>query len=457
MVVIIGGGISGLSTAWFLHKRGRTVRVLESRDRVGGLIATDRSGGFLVERGPNSTLQKAGTSDDALGRLVSEVGLAGRLVEAGEAGRKRYILRAGQLLALPNSPAMFLTTGLFSWRAKLRLLREPFIRPGVSEESIARFAERRLGREFLDYAVKPFISGVYAGDAAVLSVRAAVPRIYELEQTYGSLIRGAIALGRVAKGAGTPAGRLISFDRGMASLPEAIAGALPDGVCRTGCQAVALRRTAEGWDVHWRTAAGTGVEHGRTVVLALPASEAASLLEPLSAQVARIIRSIPYAPVASVALGYDRDQVRHPLDGFGFLTPRNEDVRLLGGLFSSSLFAQRAPPGKVLITAFIGGSADPSAAALKDEKLLDRVGDDLAQVLGIVGAPGFVRITRHAQAIPQYTLGHLDRLAQVDQAMQALPGLVLRASWRDGISVADCIRNGEAQARQITENAPPEG
>ncbi|MDH3472516.1 MAG: protoporphyrinogen oxidase [Rhodospirillales bacterium] len=457
MVVIVGGGISGLSTAWFLRRRGRAVRVLESRDRVGGLIATDRSDGFVVERGPNSTLQKAGTSDDALGRLVAEAGLGDRLVEAGEAGRKRYILRAGQLRALPTSPIAFLTTKLFSWRAKLRLLREPFIRPGASEESIARFAERRLGREFLDYAVRPFISGVYAGDATALSVRAAVPRIYELEQTYGSLIRGAVALGKVAKGAGTPAGRMISFDRGMASLPEAIAGALPEGACRTGCEAVALRRTAEGWDVHWRTTAGSGVEHARTVVLALPASEAANLLEPLSAEAAQIIRSIPYAPVASVALGYDRDQVRHPLDGFGFLTPRNEDVRLLGGLFSSSLFAQRAPPGKVLITAFIGGSTDPGAAALADEELLGRVGDDLARVLGIAGAPGFVRIARHARAIPQYTLGHLERLAQVDRAVQGLPGLVLRASWRGGISVADCIRNGEGCARQITEDSAPEG
>jgi len=193
------------------------------------------------------------------------------------------------------------------------------------------------------------------------------------------------------------------------------------------------------------------------VVLALPASEAANLLEPLSAEAAQIIRSIPYAPVASVALGYDRDQVRHPLDGFGFLTPRNEDVRLLGGLFSSSLFAQRAPPGKVLITAFIGGSTDPGAAALADEELLGRVGDDLARVLGIAGAPGFVRIARHARAIPQYTLGHLERLAQVDRAVQGLPGLVLRASWRGGISVADCIRNGEGCARQITEDSAPEG
>ncbi len=456
MVVIVGGGITGLATAWFLHRQGREVRLLEADARPGGVIESEESDGFLVERGPNSTLQKPGTAEDALGRLISGAKLEDRLVEAGAAGRKRYVLRAGRLQALPGSPPAFLATKLFSWRAKLRLLREPFVGRVGEEETIARFVERRLGREFLDYAVEPFISGVYAGDPTTLSVRAAVPRIYELERKYGSLIRGAIALGKAAKGAGMPSGRMISFDRGMAALPQGVADALPDGACRTGCRVVALRRTAEGWALHWEGPAGSGVEPARTLVLALPAPAAARLLAPLSPRAAEILESIPYAPIVGLGLGYDREQVRHPLDGFGFLAPRREAMRVLGGLFSSSLFAGRAPDGKALVTAFIGGTMDPGAAALGDKELLDRVTADLARALGIRGAPGFVRITRYERAIPQYTLGHLDRIAALDTAVEALPGLFLQASWRGGVSVADCIRSGEALARRIAEQTAPQ-
>jgi oxygen-dependent protoporphyrinogen oxidase len=455
MVVIVGGGISGLTTAWFLHKKGRAVRVLEAGARPGGVIESEESDGFLVERGPNSTLQKPGRADDALGRLVAGTGLEDRLVEAGAAGRKRYVLRAGRLQALPASPPAFLATKLFSWRAKLRLLGEPFIGRAAEEETIARFVERRLGREFLDYAVEPFISGVYAGDPTKLSVRAAVPRIYELERTYGSLIRGAIALGKAAKSAGMPAGRMISFDRGMAALPQAVADALPEGACRLGCRVVALRRTAEGWELHWEGEAGNGVERAHSLVLALPAPAAARLLSPLSPQAAEILETIPYAPIVGLGLGFERDQVRHPLDGFGFLAPRREGMRVLGGLFSSSLFAERAPAGKVLATAFIGGTTDPGAVALGDKELLDLVTADLARALGIRGAPGFVRISRYEGAIPQYTLGHLERLAALDKAVETLPGLFLQASWRGGVSVADCIRNGEALAGRIAEQSPP--
>jgi oxygen-dependent protoporphyrinogen oxidase len=455
MVVIVGGGITGLSAAWFLHQRGVPVRLLEAAPRLGGVIDSAEAEGFLVERGPNSTLQKPGTADDALGRLVAGAGLEARMVEAGAAGRKRYVLRGGRLQALPGGPPGFVTTGLFSWRAKARLLREPFIGCAAEEETIAQFVERRLGREFLDYAVEPFISGVYAGDPAALSVRAAVPRIYELERAHGSLIRGAIALGKAAKGAGTPAGRMVSFDRGMAVLPEGVGAALPEGACRTGCRAVGLRPDGEGWEVAWEgpgeSAAESGVERAGTVILALPAGAAADLLAPHSEVAARVLRSIGYAPVASLALGYERDQVGHPLDGFGFLAPRREGLRVLGGLFSSTLFAGRAPDGRVLVTAFIGGTTDPAVAALGDDELAGRVSDDLARVLDISGAPGFLRITRYAAAIPQYTLGHLERLAELDRELAPLSGLHLQASWRGGVSVADCARNGEALAQQIAD------
>ena len=448
-MVIVGGGISGLSAAWFLHRKGTAVRVLEADQRVGGVIASVRRDGFLFERGPNSTLVRAGDEGGALTRLVEQTGLSERLIPANPASERRYVMREGRLHALPGSPPAFLRSPLFSWRAKLRLLREPFVKRSQAEESIARFAERRLGREFLDYAVEPFVSGIYAGDPAQLSVRAAVPRVYELERRFGSLIKGAIAMQRAGRGAGGPGGGLISFDDGMARLPETSAARLPQGSLTTGCRVVALERREQGWQVSWRRGDHSGSEAAARVVVALPAAPAAALLEPLSADAAGLLRGIVYAPMASVALGYAPGQVTQALDGFGFLAPRKEGLRVLGALFSSTLFPRRAPRDKVLITAFVGGAADPEALDLADQALVRQVHGDLGKALGAHGQPEVVGITRHRAAVAQYALGHLERIAELDRLLGALPGLYTRASWRDGVSVADCVSAGERLAGEI--------
>lgn len=445
VTLVVGGGISGLSTAWFLHRRGIAVRVLEAETRPGGLISTERHDGWLIERGPNSTLQKPARPDDALGRLVEGLGLSPRLLEAGKTGNRRYVMRDGRLLALPGSPPAMLTTRLFSLRAKLRLLAEPFIGRASVEETIAAFVERRLGREFLDYAVEPFVSGVYAGDPRTLSVRAAVPRIHQLEVLYGSLIRGAFALGKAAKGAGMPAGRLISFDQGMAVLPETLAAALPPGSVRVGCRVSSVQPTEGGWEVTY----DGEIERGSRLVLAVPAAAAAALLEPLAPEAAALLREIVYAPIVSAGFGYPRAAVGHPLDGFGFLVPRREGVRILGGLFSSALFPDRAPPGKALVTAFIGGATDPDAVQTDEHSLTALIHKDLGRTLAIDAAPCLTRLARHAAAIPQYTLGHLERVTAIGRAVAALPNLFLRASWQGGVSVADCIRNGEIMAETL--------
>ena len=448
-IVIVGAGISGLAAAWFLHRKGFTVRVLEARDRVGGVIDTESVDGYLIERGPNSTMQKPGGPDDALGRIVAQIGLTDRLLEAAPAARKRFVMRGRRLMALPGSPAGGIATKLFSWPAKLRLLAEPFIGRARNEETIAEFVTRRLGREFLDYAIAPFISGVYAGDPAALSVRAAVAKIYALERDHGSLIRGAIAMRKLGKGAGMPAGRLVSFDRGMAVLPAAIAEALPAGTVETGCRVDALIRDGDVWKVRYGGPDGSKEVAARHVLLAVPAGATADLVGPLAPQAAALLRSIPYAPIVSAGLGYGREQVGHPLDGFGFLVPRVEGVRTLGGLFSSTLFPGRAPDGRVLLTAFIGGTLDPEAVDLDDEALAGLVGADLAAALGIEGDPSPVRLSRYQAAIPQYTMGHLDRVAGIDEQLASLPGLHLRASWRDGVAVSDCIRNAEKLADSL--------
>ena len=445
-LIVLGGGISGLSTAWFAHRRGIRVRVVEAASRVGGSIASVHESGYTVETGPNTVLQKPGRDEDALGRLVEQVGLNDTLRIADPLGKKRFVLRDGRIRPLPTSPPAFLTTDVFSLKAKLRLLREPFIARGRTEESIADFVVRRLGREFLDYAVEPFISGVYAGDPARLSVRAAVPRIHAIEQTYGSLIRGAVALGRIAKNAGQPAGRQVSFDNGLSALPAAISTSLPPGSVRLGTGAVSIEPATGGWTV--RLADGT-TETCRALVIALPAPDVAPLIAPHAPTAAALLRGIEHAAVVSAAFGVARNRVSHPLDGFGFLAPRREGLRTLGALFSSTLFADRAPDGHVLLTVFIGGTTDPEAVTLSDDALIDRLTDDLSRTLGITGGPDFVRLTRYRRAIPQYALGHLKRIAAIEADIGRLPGIYMRGNWLGGIAVADCIRNGETLAERL--------
>ncbi|MBF0285107.1 MAG: protoporphyrinogen oxidase [Magnetococcales bacterium] len=458
-LLILGAGVSGLSTAWFLHRRGVAVRVLEARSRPGGNLHTMREEGRLYEYGPNSTLQKPGSPEDGLGRLAEGLGLGSRCWEANPAAQRRYIVRGGRLIALPGSPPGFLATRAFSWRAKLRLMLEPLIGRADHEESIAEFVRRRLGQEFLDYAIEPFISGVYAGDPAVLSIRAAVPKIYNLERDHGSLIRGAFALHKVTQ-AGMPRGRLVGFDEGMGVLPRAIVEALPPGSVELGAAAHRLERLESGrWRAYWREG-GAGEERfaeGEGLVLALPAPEAARLLEPFSAQAAEQLRGIAYAPIAAVMLGWRKEAVAHPLDGFGFLVPRKEGVRTLGGLFSSTLFPGRAPEGEGLLTCFIGGAMDAAALELSDEALIQQTQRDAGALIGAAEGAGFTRVTRHAAAIPQYRLGHLERLEAIDRALTPFPGLWTRANWREGISVADCIRQGEKTAERILQErvVPP--
>lgn len=429
-VIIVGGGISGLATAFFLRGRGVAVSVLEAGDAPGGTIQTIERDGFLVDTGPTSTLYRGG----ALGDLIDALGLRAELLEADRRAA-RYIVKQDALVPLPSGPGSFLATPLFSARAKLRLLAEPLHGRAPSEESIAQFVRRRIGPEFLDWAVDPFVSGVYAGDPERLSVRAAIPRLYALEAEQGSLFIGALARAFAGKGGGAqPRGRLISFRRGMQTLPHAIAGRLGASL-RLNAPVVAIERQSREWVV--RTA---DAEHrARQLVLAVPAYRAASLLAPMVPAAAQDLDAVGYPPVASVALGFRREHVRHPLDGFGALLPRRLGRETLGVIFSSMLFAGRAPAGHVLLTAFIGGARNTSVAEKSEQILVDRVLSDLAPLLGLEAAPIFQHVTLWPRAIPQYNLGHLERVGRIERAVEAWPGLYLRANWRDGVSLADSV------------------
>ncbi|MBF0427050.1 MAG: protoporphyrinogen oxidase [Magnetococcales bacterium] len=455
-VIIIGGGISGLATAWFLHRRGINVTVLEEKEHVGGMIHSSTDAGYLLEHGPNSTLQKPGDTSDALGRLVTDLGLESRLRVADPRAARRYVYRNRQLHPLPGSPPAFIRTPLFSWQAKMRLLAEPFIKRGVDDnESIAAFVTRRLGREFLHYAVGPFISGVYAGDPEQLAVAAAVPRIHDLERTHGSLIRGAIALGRLRKTTGMPAGRLISFDSGMALLPQTIAERLPAHTIRVDTRVTALTPLATGgWCLNWRSSTGEqGELRGSRVVLALPAAVASRLLAAFCPEAATLLAGIVYAAIAVLGVAWPRAAVGHPLDGFGFLVPRREGIRTLGALFSSTLFSGRAPEGHALLTTFIGGMTDPGVMTADQQALTEQTIEELRRLLTIQGAPDFLQLIRHARAIPQYGVGHLRRLQDLAVALRAYRGLYFRGNWQGGVSVADCVWNAEQLALELAGRA----
>ncbi len=447
-VVVVGAGISGLVAGFELARAGRDVVVVERGERAGGVIGTQERDGALYELGPNSTLDTSPVIND----LLQRAGILEQRVNASAIASRRFIVRDGEPIALPTSPGAFLTTRAFTLRAKLRLAREPFIPPAPpeTEESIAQFVRRRLGNEFLDYAIDPFVAGIYAGDPNAISVPAAFPRLHALEQKYGSLIKGQIKGARErkrnAEQAKNTAGSF-SFLRGMQTLPDGLARALPRMHLATRIEA--LRREPDGTFVIAGASEGAPFSvRARAVVLAVPADVAAGLVAAFNAPAADALRAIEYAPIAVVASLYRRSEVRHPLDGFGFLVPRVEHRRILGSLFSSSMFPGRAREGTVLLTTFTGGKRNPEVVGWTDAHVAGVVREELAALAG-AGTPLWEAVTRWPRAIPQYALGHLGRIAAVEACEAAVPGLFFCANYRGGVSVGDCIKSGRAIGERI--------
>ncbi|MEP7208513.1 MAG: protoporphyrinogen oxidase [Casimicrobiaceae bacterium] len=448
-VIVIGAGLTGLVTAHALTRRGMQVRVIEARDRVGGVIGSCSRDGALYELGPNSALASTPLIDALLDRLD----LRARRIDASTAARQRFIVRNGVPVAMPRTPLAFLRTQAFSLGAKLRLLREPFIDPAPPEgdESIAAFVRRRLGAEFADRALDPFVAGIYAGDPETISVRAAFPRLHALEQGSGSLLKGLLDARRTRDPAA--ARTSFSFDHGMQVLPQALAAALPDVLLATRAERIAVEHDGT-YSVWLRHAGGTRSLRAHGVVCAVPAAAAARLVEAIdvAAPAVDVLRQVRYAPVASVASLYRREDVTHALDGFGFLAPRIEHRRILGTIFSSSMFAGRAPAGHVLLTTFVGGCRDPGMLSRDDADLGAIVAAELASLLGAHGRPVWQAITRWPEAIPQYSLGHLDRMQTVSAVEARLPGLFFAANYRGGVAIGDCIASAEAVAGRVGDH-----
>lgn len=444
-VAIVGAGITGLTAASELAAAGHAVTVFEAADRVGGAIHTVQRDGWLVEAGPNTALLR----DASLDPLLERAGLGPRLQIANAAAAKRFIVRHGRPIALPSGPLGALTTPIFNFRGKLRVLAEPFIRQNRDnpDETLAAFARRRVGQDFLDYAVNPFVGGVYACAPEELCVRHALPRLWRLEQNHGSLVRGTIALLRAKRKSGNRTKtRLVSFAGGLETLPHALAASLGDAV-RLRTELVSIAKNTTGWRLTTRQEGAASTADFDAVLLTCGATTLAQLAvdgrRPLAA-----FASLPWSAVTSLALGFRREEVAHALDGFGMLVPAKENRRILGALFSSTLFPGRAPGGHVLLTVFLGGR-QPEYADLPDAALDALVLDELRALLGVRGEPVFRHCTRVPQAIPKYTAAFGALAAAADAFEHEHPGLVVAGNCRTGISLADCMAAGRAAAQRL--------
>ncbi len=448
-VAIIGGGITGLATAWYLRKLGVPVVVFEAKGQPGGVMASRREGDWLLETGPNTLFENTAAISD----FLRGVGLENRRLVASPEANKRYVVRRGRPAALPATPLDFFTSPFLSVRTKLGVLAEPFRGRGPAEgdESVADFVTRRLGQEFLDFVVNPFVAGVYAGDPGALSVRHAFPKLHALERDHGSLIRGALRRRTATAG---PKGSMISFPEGLAEVPLALASQLGSRL-RLNHHVTAVRRIGWLWQVDFTSPQETGSGNFAAVICALPPDALAALkIEgvPESGSLA-IMREIPQPAVASVFLGYRRGDVTHPLDGFGMLTPAVEKRRILGTLFSSTLFPGRAPAGHVALTTFVGGSRQPELCDRDDAALVAMVQEELADLLGVHGTPVICRVQRWPRAISQYVVG-FQKFKDACYAVEAAaPGLFLGGPCCDGVSLSNCIGAGqrlaEAAGRRI--------
>jgi oxygen-dependent protoporphyrinogen oxidase len=453
-VVIIGAGISGLCVAYFLKKKGFNVTVLEKDSAPGGTMKTLHEDGWLIETGPNSALE----TTPLFRQLFQELEIADSHLYANDTASKRYIVKDGKLLPLPIGPVSFLSSRLWSVGGKLRLLKEPFVGRAPFEETVASFVERRLGKEFLDYAINPFVAGVYAGDPRKLSVQHAFPKLYALEEKYGGLIRGMIGSRKERKQRKEIAkdrAKLFSFTNGMEVFPNRIAATLGDAVKLNCTVEHIIPMRAGKFPIYTIAYQQQGVRQtleANVVVLSSPAHTTAQIIKQIDPAMASMLESIYYPPVAEVFLGFKKEQVRRPLDGFGFLVPEVEQRNILGTIWSSVLFPNRAPRGCVALTSFVGGARQPNLVLQDENQLAETVCNELRTFMHIEDKPIFKKIIHWEKAIPQYNLGYAKILNAMEQFEQNFRGAFLCGNYRGGIAVGDCVMSAEKIAGQVEEH-----
>ena len=445
-VAIIGAGVTGLTAAFYLRRQGAAVTVFEAGNRAGGVIQSVRRDGFLAECGPNTLLE----TSPKIFQLVRDAGLQTRRLDPDPHAEARFLVRDGRVIEMPASVPGFLTTKLFSLRGKLAFLREPFIKPrrdGV-EESIAQFVTRRFSQEFLDHAIDALVGGIYAGDPQKLSVTHAFPRLKALEENYGSMVKGQIFGARAREKSGEVAkdrAPKFSFDEGLQVLTNTLAAQLGDSL-KLNSPVTRLVRENTGWSV---IANGATTRHD-AVIFCGTAGGLAKLPIELAGQICdtETFSEIRHPPVASVVLGFRRADVAHPCAGFGMLIPKVAGYKILGTIFSYSLFPNRAPDGHVLLTSYVGGERYPELATLPDPQLRELVLADLRALLGVRGAPVFAHSTVYPRAIPQYNVGYGRFKDALTELEQNAPGFFVAGHFRDGVSLSDCIVAGATVAER---------
>jgi oxygen-dependent protoporphyrinogen oxidase len=456
-VAVVGGGIAGLAAAHRLvelsRESGRAIQLTlhERSRRLGGTISTERSGGFVIEGGPDSFL----TEKPEVLRLCERLGATGRLVGTREELRRTYValgnrlhpLPEGFLLLAPTRLWPFVTSGLFSWQGKLRMGLELLLPRGgeTADESLASFVTRRFGREALERVAQPLVGGIYTADPERLSLTATMPRFAAMERAERSLILAMWRQQRRTAAAATSGARwslFASFDDGMQTLVDLLAQRLPEGVVRLGSALESLRAAEGGW---WLDGDGPY----DSIVVATPAHVSARILTGLDSALAAELAAIPYASSATITLAYRREDIPHPLDGFGFVVPAVEGRSLLACTFSSLKYASRAPTGFVMLRGFAGGVLQPQALSGDDSALVAAMRKDLAELMGIRADPVLTRVCRHPQSMPQYEVGHQARVARIRDALGRFPGLWVVGGAYEGVGIPDCVRGGESAAAAV--------
>jgi len=460
-IAVIGAGISGLATAHAIERlaaaAGLEVEtlVLEKKPRTGGKIWSIREEGFLCEWGPNGFLDNKPMTLELCDRL----GIRDRVLRSDDNARKRFIYSEGVLHRLPENGPAFLKSRLISWPGKLRLACEPLIpaRRDGADETLADFARRRLGQEALDKLIAPMVSGIFAGDPETMSLQSCFPRIHQLEQEYGGLIMAMLKLakqkkaerkaGKAVASAAGPGGVLTSFVGGIQELTDSTAASL-SGKVRTAAAVAEIVRKEGGYEL--RLEDGETVE-AEVVVSAAPAYAVAEMVAGLDRQLTQLLGGIPYATMNVVCFGYAREKIARDLDGFGYLIPKKEGKHILGTLWDSSIFPNRAPEGRVLLRSMMGGATNPGAIDLPESEVKARVMADLKEIMGIRAEPDFVRIFRHEKAIPQYIAGHGQRLLALAARHVTTPGLFFTGNAFYGVGLNDCVHAANQVAGQVTD------
>ncbi|MCL1926473.1 MAG: protoporphyrinogen oxidase [Syntrophorhabdaceae bacterium] len=459
-IAIVGAGLSGMCTAFYLVRalgnvgKDAEILIFESDSVPGGKLRTIRQDGFNIEWGPNGFLTNKPFGMD----LVKDLGIEGRVVRSSDEARKRYVFSAGKLHRLPETPVAFFRSGLLSPAGRLRICYEPFAAtspPESVDESVGDFARRRLGAEALEKLIEPMVTGIFAGDPDQMSLRSCFPMIRNLENRYGGLVRGMFSLKieRARKGikmgmSAGPGGVLVSLDEGVQALTDTLASRLSDGI-HLNVSVNRIERREGRYLLHLSENGVSEEIEADIIVAATPAYDAVKLLAPLDEELAKALALIPYSPISVAALGYDAVILGNPLDGFGFLIPRGEKRKILGALWDSSVFPNRAPQGNALIRVMVGGVRAPELASLPEEELLALVRSELRDTMGVYSRPVMARSFYHDRGIPQYLVGHGKVLEQIDARLAHYPGLILNSNAYRGIALNDCVRESKLAAEKI--------